>query len=468
MMETGFKMPHEIVLSIGESFAELLAYSADPTAPAYRNRWYLPRKSLSDGLKEALKSLSLEETTEPSMRLTVATSAVERILSQNQGRSPAVLVNTGFENSIHLVNQFTTPPFSFRAERHSLPAEQDFIFGVSGKIAADGSETAPLRVEDLEQIAAKLELLKTTDVAIVFHHSHRNPQHEIQASEFLRARGFRTVMSHEMAEENKLQLTIEAAFAESAVIEEKDEIEGALKSVVKEWRVFGRNGLHAWSDYSAAIVRDGMKKAFRQFTSDETPLILHCGLDEFAVYSREDTTIATSRRIRPTQLVVHGAWPYPFFGDSSCDYAPGPMLFGKSQMLAAIDTLFVCNHLKEIQGFTPLVSEKSRSRILEALFTLAKTSDTSAKSPPEPINVAKSLARAFVEQVAVQLQLSGLANAGAKVQLIGPLAETMQPLLAERRPDLEFRCESYANWGETAAIAKAGLMGNSHSLTEKS
>lgn len=466
-METGFKMPHEFVLSIGESFAELLAYSADPTEPSYQNRWYLPRKSLADGLKESLKALEFSDTTEASIRLTVVTSAVERILSQNQGRSPAVLVNTGFESGIQIVDQFTTPKFSFRAERSTLPVEKDFIFGVTGRIAADGSEQIPLQLEDLEQIAAKLELLKTKDVAIVFLHSSRNPQHEIQASQFLRERGFRTFMSHEMGEENKVRLTIEAAFAESAVIEEKEEIEAALKPVVKEWRVFGRNGLHAWNDYSAPIIRDGMKNALSQFAASvgSEALVLHCGLDEFAVYDRSSFT--TSRRIRPTQLIVHGSWPFPYLGEASCDFAPGPMLFGKSQMLAAIDTLFVCDHLKEIQGFSPLVSERSRSRILEALFTLAKSSDTAAKRPPEPNAVAKSLVRAFVEQVAVKLQLSEFTKSGTKVQLIGPLAETMQPLLAERRPDLKFVCESYAGWGESVAIARAALRENSHSAAEK-
>ncbi len=467
-METGFKMPHEFALSIGESFAELLAYSADPAQATYRSRWYLPRKGVGDGLKEALKSLSIDETNEPSIRLTVATSAVERILAQDQGRPPALLVNAGFEGSAHLLNQFITPQFSFRSERRPLPIDNNLVFGVSGKIAPDGSELAPLRLEDLEQIVAKLELVNVRDVAIAFLHSTANPKHELQAAEFLRERGLRPFLSHAMEGTDKKRRAIEAAFAESAVIEEKEEIENALKPFVREWRVVGANGLKEWHHYSAATIRGGLNHALRKLASLEDGIVIHCGLDEFEVYVAGPERHLVTSRIRPTQMVVHGTWPFPYFSETACDYAPGPMLFGKSQVLAAVDTLFVCQHLKEIMGFTPLINEKSRPRILEALFTLAKSSDTAAK--PEPIEVAQSLVRAFVEQVAVKLQLSlhegALAQANSEVQLIGPLAETMRPLLTERRPDLKFVCTPDASWGETFAVAKACESRNGKSATE--
>lgn len=457
MMETGFKMPYEFALSIGESFAELLGYSAESPEPFLQNRWYLPRKSLTDGLKENLKSAFPEGSSPTPIRIRVATSAVERILSQNQGRSPAVIVNSGFEGAWNLTG----------SEDRALPAEKDFFFGLSGRMASDGRELAALKIDELEQIAAKLELLKVKDVAIVFLHAKINPAHEVQTSKFFQERGFRTVMSHKVPAVSALDiLTIEAAFAESAVIEEKEQIEAALKSFHEDesrWMVVGHQGVHPWKHYSASLIRGGLHRAFESYAATHSAQLLHCGLDEFRVFpcspgsSSKAKPLCISRRVRPTQLIAHGDWPFPYLKEKACGYAPGPMLFGKSQMLAALDVLFACQHLKEVPGLTPLVNEKSRARILEAIFTLAKSSDTSTKRLPEPATIAQSLERAFIEQITALIQISNSGESKSTVTLTGPLAETIRPHLTKRRPDLNFEFKPIHAWCEAHTLMNQNL-----------
>ena len=447
MLEAGFKMPHEFALSIGESFAELLGFSANAREPFLRHRWYLPKKSLADGLKESLKGL------DPAIvdaRLRVSSSAVERILAFNQGRSPAILVSSGFENRVRLAEDSFGPRFSFQAERPNAIFEDDFVFGVSGRIATDGSERTPLALDELEQVAAKLELLKTKDVALALLNSPRNPMHEKNAAEYLRARGLRVVMSHEMpgaTEDARLKETIEAAFAESAVLEEKEAIDGAIKALGGNWtcEIQGLNGLRSWDHYSSRWIRGGPRAAL---SAHATQITYHCGLDGFEVLRAAKALPLLNRGARPTQLIEHGAWPFPHLSEKASGYAPGPMLFGRSQMLAALDVLFVCDRLTEIPGLTPLVNEKTRARILEALFTLAKSS-TPSKRPPDPLAVAKSLERAFVELAIADLNL---AAASGEILLTGALAEVMKPRLQERRPDLVFRFNAEDAWREGQAL----------------
>ena len=130
-------MPCDFALSIGESFAELLGFEAGSAEASSRARWYLPRRNLSESLAEALKEAKAEGG-----RLIVTSQAVERILALRQGKSPAILMTSGFETWLGLAQPLESPPFSLRAERSkSLPIDDDFVFGVSERTGGDGRYT---------------------------------------------------------------------------------------------------------------------------------------------------------------------------------------------------------------------------------------------------------------------------------------------------------------------------------------
>jgi hypothetical protein len=448
-------MSCDLGLAVGESFAELVGFPAGANTPSLRSRWYLPRKNLAEGFKEAIRGSAFAR--EKNATVWVTSNSVERILEKNQGKAPAVLVTSGFESWLKLRQPAETPLFTLKPLRHLLPTEDDFVFGLSGRIGADGSVIAPIEIKDLEFLASKLELLKIRDVAVTLLHAKKNPEHELSAANFLREKGFRVFESHTqigLDETSRFRKTIECAFAESAVLEEKEQLEAAVKTIGEAWelKVWSPVGPKPWAEYSAINLRGGLSEVLSRASGAK--LNLHCGLDEFCVFGPgSENCKSFDWIIRPTQLIKHGAWPFPHLSNDFSGYAPGPMALGRSQQLAALDVLFVREKLSDIEGLTQLLNEKSRSRILETLFTLAKSPvATFNKRPPDASEIASDLERAFVEQVAVRLAASA---AKGDVTLSGPLAPTLLPLMKVRRKDLRFALLPEAAWHESvAACAK--------------
>lgn len=452
-------MLHHFALSIGESFAELLGYGAvssqSPSRATYRSRWYLPRRSLSDGLLEAFKSIPAGDKVE----LSIATYAVERILSNRQGRSPGFLVSSGYEGWAPLLNSTKTPRFSIHPVRgESAPVDEDFVFGLGGRINASGKESSPLAQDDLAQVMAKLELLEIKDIAISLANSHLNPSHEAETARALREKGFRVFASTEdrslvdvMDPAHRARRSLENAFAESAVREEKVQIENAIKTSERDCqvRVWTNSGLeNGMEAYSSIRVRDGIGMALRAARIGKSPH-LHLGLDGFKLLGDSDTCV----ELKPTSLVGHGDWPFPIFTHEDASYAPGPMLFGKSHYLTALDVFHLCESLVEIEGFSNLISDKSKARISEKLLAVAKSAEP-GKRPPEPIDVAQMLQTSFIEELAATLALAG---AEGEIALTGPLAKTLQPLLKERRTDLKFKTYEDSEFYEAQSVRGGAL-----------
>lgn len=438
--------------AIGESFAELSGYSADLQGGSrdafFKSRWYLPKKSLADGLREALNSSAQAAPG----HIRFATDSVERMLNRGQGRPPAVIVTSGFETWLSLRQPVVSPPYSIRGERRRLPCESDFIFGMTERTTHDGVIQTKVSVEDLEFLAAKFELLKVRDVAVLFAHSDTNPENERSVASYLRDRGLRVLPSHLISGgslEERWRRTIENAFAEGTLLEEKAQIDAVLAQF-PGWtaELVSKEGLEPFSEYTARKVRGGLRSLLTKTHSRglmEGSVHLHCGLDEVSVYG-----IGGSRTcLKPTVLVKHGMWPFPHLAKEAAGYEPGPMLFGKSQQLAALDVLFVRDRLKDVDGLSALLNDKARPRILGTLFTLAKNI-ADKRRVPDADAIAADLERAFVEEMAVAIAAEG---AKASVQVSGPLASSLTPLLSERRSDLKFSFNEGDAFAESRATA---------------
>jgi len=452
-------MSCKLGLAVGESFAELIGFSAKAGAataekPFTLSRWYLPKKSLADGLKEAMKN---SPQTSAGGQVLIASNSVDRILDRRQGRAPGVLVTSGFETWLGLSRPTTTVQFSPTPRRAQMPLEQDAVFGMSERVSADGRITAAIDREELEFIVAKLQLLKVKDVAVCYLNADANPENELTTAAFLRDKGFRVFLSHQQSArrlDERWLRTVEASFAESAIIEEREEIDTAFASLEGRWELFSwtSEGPKAWAEANARSVRDGLGFALSSYFAARKETALHCGLDAIELYAREKRSLGVP--VRLTQTVGHGTWPFPNFTDNVCGYEPGPMLFGRSHQLAALDILFVQERLREeIDGFTPLLAEKSRPRILETLLTLTKLPHTADKRrAPDPLKTARELEKAFIEEIALELGASGVEG---PLKVTGPLAAALTPLLRERRPDLKI------DWTETEAWceARAALAG---------
>jgi hypothetical protein len=457
----GFKMSCQVGLAVGESFAELRAYAAPGQPAALQTRWYLSRKTLGEGIREALREVGekLGAGSETGL-LSVISSATDRALDRKQGQMPALIVTSGFETWLKAQHDMASPVFSLKPKRQPHLIQNDFIFGISGRLAANGTEVSPLKMDDLEFMKSKLELLKVKHLAVGLLHSKTNPDHEKQVVRWFAEHGLRAFASSDFGhatESERWNAAVEAAYAESALEEEKASIESAFREGLGDrasgWKMihWSAEGERSWDTFSAASTRNGLGCALTRAAASRRrgATVLHLGLDRFYLIRSGESAVPLG--LRPTQLIEVGAWSFPSLSEFSAGYEPGPMLFGKSQQLSVLDLLYVRDRLKAVPTFEPLINERSRSRILESLLILGNAAGLGkGPSPLDARQVAEDIESVVIEKLATDLlEING------QVVLQGVLASSFAPLLKKRRPDLNFNVSDSAEWSEADACIEA-------------
>jgi Hydantoinase/oxoprolinase N-terminal region len=431
-------------VSVGESFVEL--YSSEP---AYRSRWYLTRQTLTDGLKEGIQAVleAADGDSDTPVEIHVASTAVERSLKRGHGQTPAIIVASGFETWFGLRQRVTTPTFTLHPKRKEPLVGKDFVFGISGRLHDNGHEESPIRIEELEFLKSKFELLKIQHVVVALPHADKNPEHELQVAKFFEEQDMKVFMSHSIAETAgadpvaRWTECAELAYAELAVDEERAQIAAAFEDLtdhgsVLEWTRAGHG------------LRGGVESALSQAVRPTDPT-LHLGLDHF--YLLHDSQVQPLG-LSASQGLQMGEWSFPGLSEEAVGLEPGPMLFGKSQLLSILDILFIQDRLQPIEGLTPLISEKSRSRIQETLLAWGKNSGlTDGSTRLDPRAIAEDIESGFIDQLAHDAFL-GLKG---KVFLQGALATTLHPLLRKRRPDLDLVLKPDGEWCEAKACLES-------------
>lgn len=433
---------HRLGLWVGDSFAEIRGKDF--------SRWFLPKKSLSEGIKEALRAI---EDRESGGELVFATSRSESALQRKQGSQPALLVTAGFESWARTARHSRRSGPILSVERAWTPVPEDNVFGLDERVSVDGKIEKALKLEELEFLVGKLELLKVKDVAIGFRHASANSEHEKQAAAYLREKGFRVTASHELpsikrSEAKAWKHASESAYVESVVKEDVDAIRSALDAEgATNWtiRAWTSNGLlDDRAKFTASGLRGGTARALNLAGgSNATTLVL--GLEDFSIIdgsSPEPRTLA----VQPTCQIATELWPFPVWNAVDRGFEPGPMLFGKSHQLTLLDVFFVQGRLATpVDAFSDRIQEKSAPRILEALFTLGKNLAEPGRRAADAKTIASDLERAAIEKVAIDLApLAGKST----VTLVGPLAPIFAPLLAKRRPDLDFQLDTKTTFAD--------------------
>jgi hypothetical protein len=439
-------------LWIGECFAELR--SVQEGSSETHLRWFLPRKSLADGLRDALAAVPLAEATG---NLNIAVSGFDR--GQNRrsvdAQSVAFLVTAGFESWLRATAPVTGPKFSWQPVRATLPIDEDQIFGISERITAKGEIQTALKLDELEFLVAKLNLLKVKDIAIGFLNSSANAAHENHAANYLREKGFRVIVSHEVArtadESTHWRRTIELACTESRLSEIREQIQTTLETsgAASRWnaQVVGTQGQIPLADMTAAKICSGAERVLK--SASQSRFTLHFGLERFLLIDKQKNMIS-QLSVQPTRQIGLSALGFPSLIEEDRGYEPGPMLFGKSHQLTYLDLLSVRERLTaHIEGFHSMISERSRPRILESLLTLGKLIPEKRSTMIDGLEVANDLDLLCLEKIATTL---GCAGVEGEVALAGALSESFAKPLKERLPHLRFSREIESSWSLSSAV----------------
>jgi len=105
---------------------------------------------------------------------------------QRKGAALALLTTAGFEDVIELARLRMPEMHGLFCARPDPLVPRDRIFGIAGRILADGSEQTPLDIPAIRAAAAAAREAGAAGLVVAFINAYRNPAHERMAAEILR------------------------------------------------------------------------------------------------------------------------------------------------------------------------------------------------------------------------------------------------------------------------------------------
>lgn len=127
----------------------------------------------------------------PEIALRLATTRGTNALLERKGAATALFITRGFADLLRIGTQQRPDLFALDIRRpEPLYLE---VVEVAERLAADGSVLTPLEPEPIREAAARLLAAGVESAAVALMHGYRNPRHEEELGEILRAAGFRSV-----------------------------------------------------------------------------------------------------------------------------------------------------------------------------------------------------------------------------------------------------------------------------------
>ena len=114
------------------------------------------------------------------------TTVVINALLEHKGARTALVTTEGFRDMLEIGRGNRPEGFNLFYQRLPAVVPRNLRFGVNERLDARGNILTPLDLKALSQIAEQIKAAKIEAIAVCFMHSWRNPDHEIQAGEFLR------------------------------------------------------------------------------------------------------------------------------------------------------------------------------------------------------------------------------------------------------------------------------------------
>lgn len=130
------------------------------------------------------------------------TAGLNAILS-GAGDRIALVTTEGFRDVLEIGRGENRDVWSLSPARRKLLMSPGDILTVGERLRHDGTVKTPLRSDDVTQVVQKLKEEGISSVAVCFLHAHRNPAHELQFRDLLKAQlpDVSVVLSHEISPE---------------------------------------------------------------------------------------------------------------------------------------------------------------------------------------------------------------------------------------------------------------------------
>lgn len=436
-------------VSIGESFAEFSLLS--DSNPIAQKRIYLSRESL----KASLAQFVSQNAKGPVSKAFVGLKAPRKLLDFRFSGAVAHITTDGFENWLEVCGNPAYPL-----------TQKDLQFTLRERTLADGRIDTPLQKEELEAIAAKLELMNCKKVCLHLLHASINSTHQERAKKLLEEKGLEVFVpaNEDIPNEvlrwnhNALNATLSGVFAEL-----KADLFSGLEGNVDRDRIFFLNGegkltQNAGQEVSSLFAAtSAMGLAHKNLNAD----ILYLGLEQFVLISPTQWEHSwnspwgavgvrhlhcLSTGIQPT-LGIHlnSFGRFDFNSQSEC-WEPGPMFLGRGQKMTLLDLWADNTKLAKLHGFEDRVSGHGVQRFKNSLLTLSKVS---ALRDNDIHHLTKELQSLGLQRLAMEIYLK---RRQKKLTVMGPLAPVLANIF-KKDPNTTLLEKDFC---ESEAIARLG------------
>jgi N-methylhydantoinase A len=188
-----------VAIDIGGTFTDLAAL--DPATGALRfSKSLTTPPEFEQGALDCLKLAGIAASQIDILRH--GTTVVINALLERKGARTALVTTEGFRDILEIGRGNRPEGFNLFYERLPPVVPRELRFDLPERMDARGNPLTPVDRDALARVAARIRESGVDAVAVCFLHAWRNPQHEIEVGEYLRAHtGCFVSCSHEISRE---------------------------------------------------------------------------------------------------------------------------------------------------------------------------------------------------------------------------------------------------------------------------
>lgn len=160
-----------------------------------------PARAILAGIERILADPRLAGKFNPPPEIVHGTTVATNALLERRGARTALITTAGFEDVIEIGRQARPDLYNLAGSRPAPLIPRALRFGVSERVAADGSVIEPPDPEQLQGLAEKLSRARVESVAISLLFSFARPEHEQAVADAIAPLGIPVSVSHRILPE---------------------------------------------------------------------------------------------------------------------------------------------------------------------------------------------------------------------------------------------------------------------------
>jgi N-methylhydantoinase A len=193
-----------IGVDVGGTFTDLVVVDRRSRLVRVEKR-LTNRSRIEDGVLDLVRSAGRDSGPCPTTMFVHGTTVALNMLLERSGARVGLLATAGFRDVLELRRGERARMYDLRWVPDPPLVPRYLRIPIHERIRADGAVECPLEADDVSEAAAVLNAEAVDCVAICFLNAYRNPAHELEAAQLIRAAGFvgDISLSHETSGEHR-------------------------------------------------------------------------------------------------------------------------------------------------------------------------------------------------------------------------------------------------------------------------